>query len=140
MLKFDGAWRFNSPGAIADGVQDEFFNLIRKVAAQGDRQRILEHFKHYFANATGSTSTWSSSASWAETDLGSCMSDAAANGPLFIEAFYDACTALKTRQPDFAVPDAAIINLVLARNNSGYDVRPPDLIARNPPATIVVPE
>lgn len=140
MLKFEGAWRFNSPGAVPDGVKDQFSNLIGKVAAQGDRQRILEHFKHYFANAVGLTSSWSSSASWAETDLNSYMDEAAGNAPLFIEAFYDACTALKTRHPDLVVPDTTMINLILARHSAGYDVQPPDLIVRNPSATIAVPD
>jgi hypothetical protein len=68
------------------------------------------------------------------------MRDSAANAPLFIEAFYDACASLQKKQPDFVVPDAAMINLVLARHNAGYDIRPPDLIAQNQPAMIAVPE
>src|SRR6185503_9778420 len=77
MLKFNGAWRFDSPGHIASGVSAEFSRLIGKVASQGDsRQSILEHFKSYFASAAGTTSSWSSSASWAESDLDSYMSDA----------------------------------------------------------------
>src|SRR6267143_497827 len=95
MLKFNGAWRFDTPGPIAEGVSSEFSRLIAKVAAQGSRQAILEHFKDFFAGAAGTTSSWSSSASWAESDLHSYMSDAAANAPLFIEAFYDACEALR---------------------------------------------
>ena len=57
MLKFNGAWRFDSPGRIADGVSAEFSRLIGKVASQVDsRQSILEHFKAYFASAAGTTS------------------------------------------------------------------------------------
>lgn len=140
MLKFDGSWRFNSPGPIANGVKDEFFSLIRKVAAQGDRQRILEHFKYYFANATGSTSSWSSSTSWAESDLDAYMDDAAANAPLSIEAFFDACVALKNKQPEIAVPDDVMINRILAEHNAGYSIQPPDLLAHNAPAMIAVPQ
>jgi hypothetical protein len=33
-----------------------------------------------------------------------------------------------------------MINLILARHDAGYDVQPPDLIARNPSATIAVPQ
>jgi hypothetical protein len=98
MLKFNGSWRFTSPGKIPDGVQDDFFGLITKVVAQGERQRLLEHFKHYFANAAGLSSSWSSSESWAMTDLHTAMSEAAANAPLFIEAFYDACSILEKRR------------------------------------------
>jgi hypothetical protein len=66
----------------------------------------------------GQTSSWSSSASWAESDLDSYMSDAAANAPLFIEAFYDACETLHHTRPDYAVPDVALINRVLANHNA----------------------
>ena len=139
MLKFEGAWRFNSPGAIADGVQDEFFNLIRKVAAQGDRQRILEHFKQCFAYATGSSSSWSSSESWAESDLYDYMQRAAVNAPLFIEAFYDGCESMRKAEPDYAIPDITRINRVLADNHTGYKIEPPHLRSVNASEAIPVP-
>jgi len=50
------------------------------------------------------------------------MGYAAANAPMFIEAFYDACIALKQRHPDFAVPDETMINTILAQHNAGYDL------------------
>jgi hypothetical protein len=140
MLQFHSAWRFASPGPITEGVRGDFFNLIGKVAGQAERQRILEHFKTYFANAAGSTTGWSSSASWAETDLISYMADAAHNAPMFIEAFYDACTSLRLAQPKYGVPDAAMINHVLARHKAGYDIQPPNLVALNPNALIAVPD
>jgi hypothetical protein len=111
VLKFNPMWRFHSPGPIANGVQGEFDGLIGKVVAQIDRQRGLEHFKHYFANAIGSTSNWSSSASWAEADLYNYMTEAATNAPLFIEAFYDACVAYNDK--GIAIPDVSMINAVL---------------------------
>lgn len=140
MLKFNGAWRFDSPGRIADGVSTEFFKLIGKIASQGSRQSILEHFKSYFASAAGTTSSWSSSESWAETDLDSYMSDAAANAPMFIEAFYDACQSLHHAHSDYAVPDVSMINRVLAKCNAGYQIQPPDLISHNAQQTIEVAE
>jgi hypothetical protein len=141
MLKFDGSWRFHSPGKIAEGVVWQFNALIGKIAAQGrDRQRTLEHFKSAFANAAGSTSSWSSNASWAETDLLNYMQHAADNAPLFIEAFYEGCTSLSTANPDIVVPDVAMINRVLAEHDAGYEIQPPDLIARNPSIAIAVPE
>ena len=140
MLKFNGAWRFDTPGPIADGVSEEFSRLIGKVAAQGSRQQILEHFKGFFAGAAGTTSSWSSSTSWAETDLHSHMSNAAANAPLFIEAFYDACETLGRAHSDYAVPDVAIINRVLSNHNAGYQIQPPDLISLNLQEAIAVPE
>ena len=140
MLKFNGAWRFDSPGRITDGVAGEFSRLISKTATQGQRQEILEHFKTYFADVAGTTSSWSSNAGWAETDLQSYMSDAAANAPLFIEAFYDACEALQRSHPDYAVPDVSMINRVLSNHNAGYQIYPPDLISQNTQEAIEVPQ
>jgi len=136
MLKFNHAWRFDSPGRIAVGVSAEFFKLIGKIASQGSRQSTLEHFKSYFAGATGSTSSWSSSTSWAESDLDGYMTDAEANAPLFIEAFYDACESLRRKYPDYAVPDTPHINRILAQCNAGYQIQPPDLISQNSQETI----
>jgi hypothetical protein len=138
MLRFNGTWRFDSPGRIAEGVADDFSRLIGKIATQGQRQETLEHFKTYFADAAGTTSSWSSSASWAESDLHSYMSDAAANAPLFIEAFYDACEALQGSHPDYAVPDVSRINRVLSNYNAGYQIQPPDLTSENAQEAIEV--
>ena len=102
MLKFNDAWRFDSPGPIPPGVVQGFSDLMRKIVSQGDRHRLLEHFKGYFAAAAGFTSNWSSSASWAETDLDSYMDHAAKNAPLFIEAFHDA--AKRFIRPGSACP------------------------------------
>lgn len=140
MLKFNGAWRFDSPGLVPNGVVAAFSDLIGKVATQGDRQTILEHFKSYFGDAAGTTTTWSSSASWAETDLYSYMRQAAENAPLFIEAFYDACETLGKNHPDVAVPDVSRINRVLSETQAGYEIRPPDLVSCNPQSPVVVSE
>jgi len=140
MLKFNGAWRFDSPGELPHGVVIEFSTLIGKMAAQGDRQEVFEHFKHYFAGASGTTSGWSTSASWAETDLDSYMRQAAANAPLFIEAFHDACEALRKVHPELAIPDLGRINRTLLENEAPYEIRPPDLISRNAQEPIIMPE
>jgi hypothetical protein len=140
MLNFSSAWRFETPGPIADGVSDDFFQLIGKIATQGSRKAILEHFKDFFAGAAGTTASYSSSAGWAETDLLSYVSSAAANAPLFIEAFYDACQALQHTHPEYAVPDIAMINRVLLNHNAGYQIQPPDLVSQNPQQPIEVPE
>jgi hypothetical protein len=141
MLKFNGAWRFHSPGRIADGVSAEFSRLIGKVASQGDsRQSILEHFKTYFASAAGTTSSWSSNAGWAETDLERYASDAAANAPMFIEAFHDACESLQRAHPDYVVPDVAMINRILAKCDAGFQIHGRDLISYNAQKAIEVAE
>lgn len=138
MLKFEHSWRFDSPGPIPAGVIREFSELIGRVASQGNRQTILEHFKGYFANAAGITCGWSSNESWAETDLDTYMGQAAENAPLFIETFYDACEALRS-SGDFAVPEVGRMNRVLSENAAGYDIQPPNLISRSPHVAVAVP-
>jgi hypothetical protein len=140
MLKFDGDWRFDSPGEIAPGVVGGFFNLISKIAGQfPNRYGIMEHFKQLFARAADQDYSRSSSLSWAESDLRDYMNRAGNNAPRFIEAFYDACEALRQQSPEITVPAAARINRVLFENEAGYEVVPPDLICRNPQAPVPVP-
>jgi len=127
MLNFPGAWRFDSPGEIPSTVISGFVDLIARVAAQGRKQDVLEHFKGYFANAAGTTAYRSSSVSWAESDLYEHMQRAGENAPVFIEAFYDACSELAVAQPQLALPDLTRINRVLAEAQCGYRIRPPDL-------------
>lgn len=141
MLKFNNAWRFDSPGAAPPGLVRDVADLIGRIAAQGNnRQRILEHFKSHFSRAAGSASSWSSNESWAETDLDREMGYAANNAPLFISAFYDGCEELRGSRPDLALPDLARINRTLYENGAGYEIRPPDLISLNPHVSISVPE
>ena len=141
MLNFDGSWRFDSPGEMPARAVWDFSELIGKIASQVERrQPILEHFKGYFANACGSASSWSTSESWAATDLDNYMRHAAANAPLFIEAFYDAWAALRINNPTLMLPDLARINRVLFEQETGYEIQPPNLVSRNPQVTIAVPE
>lgn len=141
MLNFDPNWRLRSPGKITRGVISEFAVLIKRVSGQyGSRQPIIEHYKSYFADAAGRPSYHSSSLSWAEADLDTYMEEAGENAPMFIEAFYTAGQSLKNRNPELVVPDVAMINFVLRNHDAGYELDPPNLIARNPPAPIAVEE
>lgn len=137
MLRFREEWRFESPGRASDGVSGEFLDLIRRIATQGNRWNILEHFEHYFAISIGTTGTTSSSESWAETDLMSYMDKAEENAPLFVEAFYSACEVLR-ESDDYAIPSVSIINQALARNHEIYEIRPPDLVLRSSHAPVSV--
>lgn len=135
MLQFDGSWRFTPPAdgryhntAIPSAALGEFRRLIDRVATQGNRWDILEHFKGAFSRAAGQTHVRSSSESWAETDLGSVMSQAAENAPMFLEAFSDACEILRGR--GLAGPDAGMINEVCERYEIGYAIEPPRLVLR----------
>lgn len=145
-LKFKGAWRLNPPAdgrfvnsAMPSGTIQDCIDLIMKVATQGDRQEVLEHFKGYFCSATGAAHSRSSSASWAETDLWTYARMAAANAPLFIEAFYDACQSFPGDDADRFAPDAGMINTILAKHNIGFEIRPPRLEPRENAAVSVVP-
>jgi hypothetical protein len=127
-LSFDARWRFEPPpGEVPRALINEFSTLIGKIARQRPVQETLEHFKSYFASAAGTTSSWSSSASWAESDLDSYMSQAASNVPTFIEAFFDGCESL--RRQNVGVPDVRLINRALAENDVPYRIEPPNLVA-----------
>jgi hypothetical protein len=112
-MQFDAAWRYDSPGGLPRVVVNEFNSLVGIIASQGaSRKRILEHFKSYFSNSYGSTSSTSSDVSWAESDLYTAMVAAGENAPLFIDAFYEACEALRG-DPAIGLPDVARMNRIL---------------------------
>lgn len=139
MLNFDPNWRLVPPGPIANGVIADFATLIRRVAGQhGNRKYIIEHYKGYFADAAGRPHHASSSLSWAESDLSEYMRDAGSNAATFIEAFYDAGQALKNQHENFVVPDVSMINHFLSRHDAGYELNPPNLIARNPLPSVAI--
>ena len=145
MLNFPGAWRFRPPvgyDPIPADVVSNIFDLIRRTARQDQEyQRTLERFKTSFALAGDAVDGWSSSASWAETDLLSLMQDATANAPLFIEAFYEGWEA--SRDEGLDVPDTDVMNGVLAKHGVPFRIEPPDLRpvgADNAVVVIPVPE
>jgi hypothetical protein len=73
-------------------------------------------------------------------DLDSYARNASANAPLFIEGFYEACEAARERWPEIAVPDVRRINRILAQRDAGYEIAPPNLLARNQALAIEVPD
>jgi hypothetical protein len=127
-LNLPAGSRFQDPvEEVSYALISDFDALIGRVAAQGHRQGILEHFKGYFCAVVGAAHTRSSNESWAYTDLQTYMSEAAKFPPLFVEAFYDACEWLADRE-GYEVPDVENINAVLRRHEVGLEIRPPDLI------------
>ncbi|MFD0726429.1 hypothetical protein [Lysobacter brunescens] len=136
-LQFPGSWRFSPPPdghfintSIPNEAIWEFNSIIDKMTGQGDRWSLLEHFKSAFG-----TSTRSSSESWAESDLARAMEHAAGNAPLFIEAFVNACDAIRNDGRGWFAPDSAFINSVLFKHRIGYEIQPPKLIAREAGST-----
>lgn len=99
-----------------------------RVAGQGERRRLIEHFKGYFAGAIGASHNWSSSESWAETDLQESMLAAAENPPLFLEAFWLAC---ESANQEFGVstPDVEHVNDICREFDVAFVVRPPGIEA-----------
>jgi hypothetical protein len=141
-LRFNGAWRFVPPAdgtftntTIPTSALNEFQDIIRRVATQGELQDVLEHFKGYFCRAVGSAHVQSSNAGWAETDLRLYMEQAAENAPLFIEAMVEACRNAKELGNDFYAPDTSALNLLLARNNIGYEIIDDQLVLREEPTS-----
>jgi hypothetical protein len=67
------------------------------------------------------------------------MSEAAANAPMFIDAFYSACESLKAANPEMAVPGIRRINRILAEG-SGYEIRGDELVSTQGAKPIHVPE
>lgn len=135
MLKFEPRWRFSPPAdgryrnsSIPAAAVSEFDTLIGRIATQGSRWAVLEHFKGAFCRVTGRTHFQSSTESWAESDLSSAMKDAASNAPLFLEAFFDACEELRVN--GLGTPDAAMLNDLCERHGIGYVIRPPDLLLK----------
>jgi hypothetical protein len=147
-LTFPPAWRFRPPtsatlntSTVPDEAIGEFMGLLRKVVTQGDRHELLEHFKVHFSIANGTTPIRSSSADWAETDLFTLMEDAAVNPPLYLEAYYDACEAIRRWPGDLFAPEAEMINEVCRKHGIGYELRPPALVLRDANAAVIpVPE
>ncbi|MEH1940283.1 MAG: hypothetical protein V7L01_08725 [Nostoc sp.] len=126
-LQFPDSWRFKSSpdSVIPNTAIDEFEKLIGIIVAKGNRWELLEYFKEYFAHTVGSTSVWSTSESWASTDLRSYLEDAAKNSPLFLEAFYEACENLRDK---YAIPDIERINGICLEHKIAYQIHPPKLV------------
>jgi hypothetical protein len=116
--KIPTSWRFAPPKglrAIREKVMWQFFELVEKVASQGDRWDVLEMFKGVFAGAIGAVHVRSSSEGWALTDLRTYMKEASKNPPLFLQAllmgFETAEIKLKLQ-----VPNSVFLNQLCRRN------------------------
>lgn len=132
LLNFDKSWRFKSPGPIPEGVVQEFYGLIGKIATQGDTWSAVEQCKNRFGGVIRS-----SSLDWAWSDLSQLMDSSAENAPLFIESFWNCCEDLE--QSGLGVPDVPIINAILAEHDAGYEIQLPNLIATRSYTPITVP-
>lgn len=148
VLKFSNHWRFAPPqdGAYINKcapreLVEEMLGLALKVATQGNRQSVIEHFKTYTATAAGAPNGRSSNEQWATSDLERNLIAAGENAPVLIEAFYDACASLKRKNQDWWVPDEDVTNAILRKYNIGYQIQDANLIAletSTPPVPVPV--
>jgi len=124
---------------IPQPMVSEFEELIGKIVAQGNRWTLLEHFKSYFCGAVGAAHYWSSDVGWAQTDLLSYMGEAAKSPELFVEAFYDACEALR-RDGSFELPGVDLMNEILRENDVLLEICPPRLVRLEAGARVPQPD
>src|ERR1043166_8427286 len=125
-------WLFKSPGPITTDIVNDVFDLITTMASQAESfQEVLEDFKSRFAY--GKNTTWSSSSSWAQTDLRMYMEEATENAPKFIAAFVDGC--IDITKSGGAAPDVDFINDLLTKHKIGYRIQNDTVVvADNVPA------
>lgn len=134
-LTMPTAWRYGSPGAMPPAAINAFNSLVHSIASQSESSwSIFEMFKAKFNGGQ----SWSSSESWAISDLHGAMMSAGSNAPVFISAFWDGCAQIQTAHPELGLPDADIINQILYEHEVPFEVRPPALLARHPQTPIVV--
>jgi hypothetical protein len=103
---------------------------------QGRRKPILEHFKQAFAVAGAIPFYPSSSDRFVEQDLLTAMNAAAANAPLFIDAYDTASNGLHMQDPTLGLPDDPYLNQLLAQYAVGYWIDRPHLRAIGPSTSI----
>jgi hypothetical protein len=138
-MKMPGAWRFAPPKGCEPIPWDavlKFLALAMRVAAQGDRWRVIEHFKSSFAGAAGASSMWSSSESWAESDLQDSMMSAASNPPLFLEAFWLGCEGAR-EEFGLDIPEVQHLNAICEESEVGFRVAPPSIVLAGSASTPV---
>ncbi|WP_210504842.1 hypothetical protein [Pantoea ananatis] len=130
MLKFDTAWRYDSPASAGPTLVNEVMeNIIETIVAECTFQYKYEVFKRRFAHASGSPSGESSNESWARSDLWDVMNRTAKkNVVLFIEALFDGLCDLYNLKINAQIPPLHYINRHL--ESTGFSIKEPDLLIR----------
>ncbi|HKD81210.1 MAG TPA: hypothetical protein VKH81_16055 [Candidatus Angelobacter sp.] len=143
-LTFDFAWVLLPPAdgayintSIPTEVVDEFFTFAKRTAERGDAEEIYYLFRGAFSEAVGKPRYRSSALYFAPLDAKFAMESAANNAPVFIAAFYRACSQIAEQFGTNKAPDVATINRLLEKHRIGYVIDPPTLRLRE--AADVVP-
>src|SRR5687768_3027387 len=107
-LKFPAEWRFDGVGVeIPIEAFNDLVRLVDQLAqSSGDPQVVFELFKSAFGNHSVS-----SSASWAESDMGTAMRSELGNAALFLDYFWSAIEEVKKRK--LPAPMPATVNKIL---------------------------
>src|SRR3546814_1958018 len=134
-LTMPTAWLYGSPGVMSPAAVNAFNSLVHSIASQSESS--WSSFELFKAKFTGGQS-WSSSESWAISDLHGAMMSAGDNAPVFISAFWDGCAQIQTAHPEIGLPDADVVNQILYEHEVPYEVRPTALLARHPQTPIIV--
>src|ERR1043165_8048423 len=113
-------WLFKSPGSVPNALVPSFStSFSRWPVRQPNYQSCSRISSTTFSY--GRSSSWSSDAGLAQTDLRSYMEEAAENAAKFVAAFVDGCGAL-TRE-GLAALDTDFVNDLLAEHKSEYFVQ-----------------
>jgi serine/threonine protein kinase len=121
-LQYPGEWKFDGIGiAMPAGADRDFFELIGRIAAgHTDAQPIFESFKSAFG-----VQGYSTSASWAESDLSAAMGRSTDNAALYVAALWEGMEDVK--RSGVSVPSAQHINKILEKWDVPLVVDPPQL-------------
>lgn len=156
MLKYPQHWRIDPPSdgewlteRVPQEACDEFVRCIYRVAKHRTEieteKDTIEKYKQAFSESIGTDYFPSSSLSWARSDLGYLIEEAASNPPLFIEAFWDGSQVLRSTdqrrvEDTFYIPDADLVNRICEKHKMGYRLDPPSLELKNETQGLIAPE
>lgn len=125
-LKYPPEWKFGPDGVTVPpsllGAVQELVSEIAGGASSGrwDEHWVVETFKSRFGSTSGS-----SNASWAYSDLGSLLSRWTSSGAKFAEAVWMAIEDVAGK--DIATPGAAQVNALFKKHGFPYRIEPPNL-------------
>lgn len=124
-LKFPVEWKFDDfPHKIPDAAKNAFTELIGIIVEGVPRpQEVYEAFK----SAYGYTS-WSTDASWAETDMHRAMSSVKDNAARYVACFFAGMETIQNAGMD--VPGVNRLNRILSEHDVPLMIEPPFLKMR----------
>jgi len=122
-LKFPAEWRFEGIGLeVPIDAFNELIGVVDRLAnGSSDPHEVYEIFKSAYGNHSVS-----SSASWAETDMGNAMRSVRGNAALFVDYLWSGIEEAKRRK--VPVPSHATVNKILHKHGVPLEIQPPELL------------